>query len=122
LVISAAAQRREALLNTTARLDHPLIADPAHGSGVLSAMYLVKDAILPEDRRKLATIELSNRDRLVRDARFWLAHTANVVRDSAAVARFGVTWIRRRMLAARKLPFVVVRSREGVYSSCPLNG
>jgi choline dehydrogenase-like flavoprotein len=114
-VLSDEAQRRHALLNTTARLHYRPIADPAHGSGILSAMYLVKDAVLPEYRRKLATIELAHRDRLVRDHRFWLSHIGNVACDAVAVARFGATWIRRRILAARKLPFVVVRSRDGVY-------
>lgn len=113
--LSDAAQRREGLLNTIFRLHYPLIADPAHGSGVLSAMYLVKDAILPEYRRKLATIEIANRGRMQRDTRFWLAHMANVLRDSPGVLNFGQKWLRKRTFASRKLPFVVVRSRDGSY-------
>jgi choline dehydrogenase-like flavoprotein len=115
LSISDAAQRREGLLNTTFRLHYPLIADPAHGSGVLSAMYLVKDAILPEYRRKLATVEIANRGRMVRDARFWLRHAGNVVRDAPGVLHFGQNWLRKRTLASRKLPFVVMTSRAGAY-------
>lgn len=115
LSVSDTAQRREALLNTTFRLHYPLIADPSHGSGVLSAMYLVKDAILPEYRRKLATVEIANRGRMVRDARFWLRHAGNVVRDTPGVLRFGQNWLRKRTLASRKLPFVVISSREGAY-------
>ncbi|HWX46534.1 MAG TPA: GMC family oxidoreductase [Roseomonas sp.] len=113
--LSDAAQRREGLLNTIFRLHYPLIADPAHGSGVLSAMYLVKDAILPEYRRKLATIEIANRGKMQRDSRFWLAHMANVLRDSPGVLNFGQKWLRKRTFASRKLPFVVVRSRDGSY-------
>ncbi|PHK95456.1 FAD-dependent oxidoreductase [Pseudoroseomonas rhizosphaerae] len=113
--LSAAAQRREGLLNTIFRLHYPLIADPAHGSGVLSAMYLVKDAILPEYRRKLATIEIANRGRMKRDAAFWARHMANVVLDSPGVLKFGQAWLRKRTFASRKLPFVVVRSRDGSY-------
>ena len=113
--LSEAAQRREGLLNTIFRLHYPLIADPAHGSGVLSAMYLVKDAILPEYRRKLATIEIANRGRMTRDARFWFAHLANVLRDSPGVLNFGQKWLRKRTFASRKLPFVVVRARDGSY-------
>lgn len=115
LGLSEAAQRRDGLLNTIFRLHYPLIADPAHGSGVLSAMYLVKDAILPEYRRKLATIEIANRGKMVRDSRFWLSHLTNVVKDSPGVLRFGQAWLRKRILASRKLPFVVVRSRDGSY-------
>lgn len=113
--LAAAALRREGLLSTTFRLHYPLIADPAHGIGILSAMYLVKDVILPEYRRKLATIEQAGRDRLQRGPGFWLGHAGNVVRDGMGVARFGQRWLRRRTFASRKLPYVVVRSRDGSY-------
>jgi choline dehydrogenase-like flavoprotein len=115
LSISDAAQRREGLLNTAFRLHYPLIADPAHGNGVLSAMYLVKDVILPEYRRKLATVEIANRARMVRDTRFWLRHAGNVVRGAPGVLGFGQNWLRKRTFASRKLPFVVMASREGAY-------
>jgi choline dehydrogenase-like flavoprotein len=114
-VVSAQAQRRHALLNTAFRLHYPLIADPSHRNGILSAMFIVKDAVLPEYRRKLATIEIADRDRLTQDARFWSAHAANVLRDAGEVLRFGAEWLRRRNIARRKLPFVVVRSRDGSY-------
>ncbi|MFC7736380.1 GMC oxidoreductase [Roseomonas sp. GCM10028921] len=115
LSLSESAQRREGLLNTIFRLHYPLIADPGHGSGVLSAMYLVKDVILPEYRRKLATVEIANRGRMVRDARFWMRHAGNVLRDAPGVLGFGQNWLRKRTLASRKLPFVVIASREGAY-------
>lgn len=115
LSLSAEVQKREGLLNTTARLHHPLISDPSHLDGVLSAMYLVKDTILPEYRRKLAVIEQAGRDRIRRDARFWSSHIANVGLNSAGVIRFGVGWLRHRTLAKRKLPSVVLESRTGAY-------
>ncbi len=114
-LVAPVAQARERLLNTTFRLHYPLIADPGHGTGILSAMYLVKDGILPEYRRKLATIELAGRDRLRRGLRFWLAHAGNVARDAPALLGFGHRWLRQRILADRKLPYVVVRSRDGRY-------
>jgi choline dehydrogenase-like flavoprotein len=113
--ISSAAQQREALLNTTARLHYPLIADPRHRNGVLSTMYVVKDAIIPEYRRKLATIEIANRDALVRDVHFWAAHLANIGSDAYNVGRFAIGWLRHRTLARRKLPFVVQHSCDGSY-------
>ncbi|MFZ4406571.1 MAG: GMC oxidoreductase [Paracraurococcus sp.] len=115
LTLSPAAQRRERLLHTVFRLHHPLIADPAHRNGVLSAMYLVKDAVLPEYRRKLAAMDIAARDRLRRDPQFWARHLANVARDAPGVMRFGVDWTRRRVLARRKLPSVLLRSGEGAY-------
>jgi choline dehydrogenase-like flavoprotein len=115
LSIADAAQRREGLLNTAFRLHYPLISDPGHGSGVLSAMYLVKDVIMPEYRRKLATVEIAKRGLMVRDARFWMRHAGNVVRDAPGVFLFGQNWLRKRTLASRKLPFVVIASRQGAY-------
>ena len=114
-VLSPQAQRRERLLNMAFRFHYPLISNPAHFSGILSAVYLVKDAVLPEYRRKFATIELANRDRQRRDKAFWLAHGRNVLRDMPAVSWFCLDWARRRILARRKLPFVVVGSRTGDY-------
>jgi choline dehydrogenase-like flavoprotein len=115
LSVSDDAQRREGLLNTAFRLHYPLISDPGHGSGVLSAMYLVKDVILPEYRRKLATVEIAKRGAMVRDAGFWMRHVGNVVRDAPGVALFGQNWLRKRTLSSRKLPFVVIPSRQGAY-------
>ncbi len=113
--LNATAQRRHELLNATFRLHFPFISDPAHRNGILSAVYLAKDCVLPEYRRKLATIELSKRDRMVQDWRFWAAHVGNVARDGLPVSRFGADWVRRRILARRKLPHVVVRNRDGAY-------
>jgi hypothetical protein len=44
-----------------------------------------------------------------------LSHVRNIARDAPLVARFGAYWIRRRLLAQRKLPFVVVRGLESGY-------
>lgn len=113
--LNADAQRRHRLLNATFRLHFPFISDPAHRNGILSAVYLAKDCVLPEYRRKLATIELAKRDRMMQDWRFWAAHVGNVARDTVPVGRFGADWVRRRILARRKLPHVVVRNRDGIY-------
>lgn len=113
--ISAAAQRREKLLNTTARPDHPLISDPKHRNGVLSAMYLAKGTTNSEYRRKLAIIEIARRDTLLRDYQFWAAHLTNIGLDGVTVARFGIDWLRQRTFARRKLPFVAYQSPDGTY-------
>jgi choline dehydrogenase-like flavoprotein len=113
--ISEQTQRQHRLLNSTFRLHHPLIADPKHRSAVLSAMYLAKDAILPEYRRKLATIELAERERLLRDPRFWLSHARNVMAHPGDLMRFGLNWTQKRIIARRKLPFVVIANNGGSY-------
>ena len=113
--LSADTQRHHRLLNSTFRFHYPLIADPSHGHPILSAMYLVKDAILPEYRRKIATIEVAQRNLLKRDWRFYGRHFGNVVTNMPEILRFSQSWIRLRILATRKLPFVVVSSANGTY-------
>ena len=115
ITLSAEAQQEQKLLNTTARFHYPLIADPSHNDGVLSMIYLLKETVIPEYRRKLATIELINSDRLVRDKRFWMSHVSNVGLDVVKVAGFSIDWLRRRTLAKRKLPFIVVSREDGSY-------
>jgi len=113
--LTDAAQREHRLLNGIFRLHYPLIADPGHGHPILSAMYLVKDGIMPEYRRKLATVERLKRDSLKRDVRFWARHVGNVAASPLTIATFGIDWVRRRNLASRKIPFVMIPSREGAY-------
>lgn len=113
--LSEAAQREHRLLNAIWRLHYPLIADPRHGHPILSAMYIVKDAILPEYARKLAAIERAARDRLTRDWRFWAAHVRNVAGSPLTLARFGTYWLRGRTFAERKIPFVVIQNPAGEY-------
>jgi choline dehydrogenase-like flavoprotein len=70
-------------------------------------MYLVKDLILYEYSRKLRERPPRWRDRL--------AHMANIAGQPWRVWAFGQDWMRRRILATRKLPSVVMGSRAGVY-------
>jgi hypothetical protein len=107
LWVAPPAQRELGLLNTMFRLHHPPIDDPAHRQPVLSAMYLVKDLVLYEYSRKL------------REARSWrrlLGHLRNVATHPLALTRFGVDWLDRRMLRARRLPSVALFSPTGRYS------
>jgi choline dehydrogenase-like flavoprotein len=43
-------------------------------------------------------------------------HVRNVALDLPAVAAFGLHWLRRRKLAARKFPSLVAHPRNGIYS------
>ena len=56
LTIREEVQRSDGLLNLAIRLHHPNVVDPRHGLGVLSAMYVTKQLILPEYRRKLSMV------------------------------------------------------------------
>jgi choline dehydrogenase-like flavoprotein len=108
LWVTADAQRELRLLNIVFRTHLPDPADPAHGDGVLSAMYLVKDLILYEYSRKLREhpVDLGQR----------LRHVGNVVRQPWRLARFGRTWVADRLLAERKLPSVVLDSPGNRYA------
>ncbi|MDO7844611.1 FAD-dependent oxidoreductase [Sphingomonas immobilis] len=114
--LSPEAQRREHLSGLIARPAHASIVDPAHRDPVLSAMYLVKDFILPEYARKLTSTE-----RRVKAAfgggtsKLIAAHIGNLVRHPFKLAGFSIDWGRRRVLATRKLPSVVLRDPRNAY-------
>jgi hypothetical protein len=111
LTISASAQRRERLMNFRATFSHPPVADPTHGSGVLSAMYLAKrmlaHRIPPEYSRALSSM---------RPLEHIAAHCKNIALDPLSLARFSLLWFRKRLLATRKFPSVVLRSPAGIYT------
>jgi choline dehydrogenase-like flavoprotein len=107
LSIAPAVQRELGLLNTTFRLHHPPINDPAHGQPVLSAMYLVKDLVLYEYSRKM---------RAGRSLGNLAGHLHNVLAHPVALGRFAVDWIDRRMLRSRQLPSVTLFSPTGEYT------
>jgi len=107
LWLTEQAQRDFALLNTTFRTHLPEPADPAHGNPILSAMFLVKDMVLYEYSRKFVENPVGWSDRL--------RHVGNIARQPLRLAGFGVDWLRRRTFADRKLPSVVLGSRDNRY-------
>ena len=114
--LSPAAQRREHLAGLVLRPAHPNIVDPAHRNPVLSAMYLVKSFIVAEYARKMTSLEAEARAAFNGgNVAFHAAHLANILRGSPRLALFGADWLRRRNLASRKLPSVVLEDRRGVY-------
>ena len=110
LALDAATQRRERLLNTTFRLHYPNVADATHRSAVLSAVYLARRTLIPEYRRILQHgvgegVQTSGTP----------AHLRNVATGLPQLAGFGIDWMRRRVLAERKLPYVLVPNADGSY-------
>jgi choline dehydrogenase-like flavoprotein len=103
------ARRRLRLPGFAARLHHPRIPDPAHGSGALSLLYLARPLIPWEYARRL-------HDGGAPGAAAWLRHAGNVLRDLPATAAFGLHLLRERRLADRKFPSIVVQPRHRVYS------
>ncbi|AQR61193.1 hypothetical protein BZG35_05655 [Brevundimonas sp. LM2] len=108
IAITEEAQTRMHSLNTVFRTHLPDPADPGHGNAILSAMYLVKDLVLYEYSRKFR----ENKAGLGLYGR----HLLNVLRNPFALAGFGEGWVRKRILADRKLPSVVLGSRTNAFA------
>jgi choline dehydrogenase-like flavoprotein len=102
-------QRRHGLLNAVARLHFPKITDPAHRSGVLSGLVLAKNLISYEYGKRL-------RDTQPMGSEVWAQHLLNVVRDPLDTTAFLAHWVRRRTLAQRKFPSVILRNRTNRFS------
>lgn len=116
LWLSPDAQRRNHLAGLVLRPAHVSIVDPGHRNPVLSAMYLVKNFIVPEYARKMTALEQVARAGFSgSDNRFVAAHIGNVVLGSPRLAAFAFDWTRRRILARRKLPSVVLEDPRAVY-------
>jgi choline dehydrogenase-like flavoprotein len=105
---TAAAQRAHRLPNMVFRLHFPSYSDAAHGSSVMSAIFLAKSALLPEYRAILqqqTQVPASPR----------LPHVGNVLRDLPGLARFAAEWLFRMRLATRKLPYTLVANADGSF-------
>lgn len=109
LAVSEPVQRREQLLNAVARLHFPRIADPAHRSGVLSGLFLVRRLISYEYSRRL-------HDGTPLSPRLLARHAMNLLRDAPDTAAFLGHWLWRRTLAARKFPSVILANRTNHFS------
>lgn len=113
--LSPEAQRREHLGGMVLRPGHPSIVDPRHRHPVLSAMYLVKNFIVPEYARKMTALEHKIRANHSSGLSYYGAHLANILRGAPKLAIFGTDWLRRRTLAKRKLPSVVLPDPRNFY-------
>jgi choline dehydrogenase-like flavoprotein len=107
LWLTERAQRDFSLLNTTFRTHLPEPADPSHGDAILSAMFLVKDMVLYEYSRKFVENPVSWGGRL--------RHVKNIATQPFRLASFGTNWLQKRTFAERKLPSVVLGSRDNRY-------
>lgn len=107
LALTHLAQMRFGLLNTTFRTHLPEPANPAHGDAILSAMFLVKNLVLYEYARKFQEGRVTQAERL--------GHLRNILSQPLRLTRFGINWLRRRTLADRKLPSVVLGSSLNTY-------
>lgn len=110
LQIGAGAQKRDQILNIAFRLHYPNVADPEHGSAILSAIYLAKRLLVPEYRRILQYGQVETAS----DSSFH-RHVGNVAKGVPKLFAFSADWTRRRLLARRKLPYVLVPNSDGSF-------
>ncbi|MBU8544868.1 MULTISPECIES: GMC oxidoreductase [Roseomonadaceae] len=108
LQVTEAAQSKHRIGNAVMRLHFPRIPDPAHGSGVLSALYLAR-GLLPYEYRKRLAEPAGGKGVALR-------HVRNLLTDPFSATGFAWTMLRKRRLAARKFPSIIVRPPRNVYS------
>jgi choline dehydrogenase-like flavoprotein len=101
------AQRKFQLSNTTFRTHLPNPGDPSHRSAILSAMYLTKSLLPREYAAKMSEGETGLAG--------YAAHARNLLRQPFALGKFATMWMRRRVLASRKLPSVALPSDKERY-------
>jgi hypothetical protein len=109
LQFSSEAQRRHRLLNSAFRLHFPSYSDAAHGSPALSAIYLAKSSLIGEYR---AILQHGSEPAVLSPM---AAHLRNVAFGLPTLGRFAFQWLIQRRLAARKLPYTLVKNRDGSY-------
>jgi choline dehydrogenase-like flavoprotein len=109
LQFSPEAQRRHRLLNSAFRLHFPSYSDAEHGSPVLSAIYLAKSSLMREYR----VILQHGLEAAVQSPKS--AHLRNVALGLPTLARFAFQWLFQRKLATRKIPYTLVKNRDGSY-------
>ena len=109
LSVAASEQQRLGLANAVARLHFPRITDPAHGSGVLSGLFLARKFISYEYGKRL-------NDGAAATPALYARHLFNVLTDPLDTAAFGAHWLSRRTLAERKFPSVILRNRTNCFS------
>jgi choline dehydrogenase-like flavoprotein/nucleoside-diphosphate-sugar epimerase len=102
-------QRRLQVGNLAARLHFPNIIDPSHRIGVLSGLYMAKFFISYEYSKRLHG---GDRASLAR----YLGHLRNIVLDPFDTLAFLSHWIRKRTLAVRKFPSVILRNKSNRFS------
>lgn len=110
--LSRAVQHRERLPNIVAWLVNPALADPRHGSGILSFAYLALSS--PTFGRRFVA-EGIRRAAVGTGPRIVWPHVVNMLRDLPATAAFIPTFAYRRFLKRRKAPGFFVRSPNNRY-------
>lgn len=110
LQFSAEFQAQHGLLNSAFRLHFPAYADPSHGSGVMSTIYLAKSILKPEYQAILnhGVNQSAQEGQSIK-------HLINIIMDMRSVIKFAFDWLFKIKLAKRKIPYTLVANRNGTF-------
>jgi choline dehydrogenase-like flavoprotein len=111
ILLSPAARRREGIPNIAFRPTRPPMDEASHRDPVLSAMFLVRSLLIPPEYARSMAAKLSN----TLLSRAWRDHSYNILSDFPALFGFSIHWLRRRVLATRKLPSIFLYRKDGSY-------
>jgi len=109
LNVTEPSRRREGLLNLTAVVDVPPAHDPSHGNAILSSYALVKRALYASGTGFKSRRYGISQERTASTG----AHIANVLRRPDTLVAFGLGWSWARWASSRRIPSVLVPSRNG---------
>lgn len=107
------ARHHNRLMNFRAILHYPQMSDPAHGNGILSAMYLVKSLLLLKQTSRIyysKNLDISELNSTIG------SHLQNIIQDLGSLSGFAYKWITRRLLSPRQIPSVVIGSQSNTYT------
>ena len=112
--LSESLRASEGLPGATWRPNIAPIWDAGHRSPVLSAMHFAKSLVAREYAYRLS-VQGGGRPDGKRSAHPATAHLLNILRSPLELAAFGQNWVRRRILADRKLPSVFLLTANRTY-------
>lgn len=109
LALTAESQRRLGVANMVARMHFPAVADPAHGSSVLSGIFLSRRLLSHEYSRRVANAQDGGLGPALR-------HIGNVLRYPHDAAGFLAHWLLMHHVAKRRFPSVILKNRANRFS------
>jgi len=111
ILLSPTARRREGIPNIAFRPTRPPMDDASHRDPVLSAMFLLRSLLIPPEYARSLAAKLGG----ALPSGAWRDHSCNIIFDIPALFGFSIHWLRRRVLATRKLPSVFLYRKDGNY-------
>lgn len=114
IALAAEAQRKHKVGNMIARFIYPNAANPEHGNGILSMLYLTRSLLQPEYRGAFSFNDFLRKKSEKRKSDYG-AHLRNILYDLPQALVFSQMVLRKRFLARRKLPSIVLKSRTNAY-------